>query len=409
MSPARRRLLLGLLILAAILNYADRQIIAVLKPAIAVSLHWNDQDYGLLASIFQVAAAGAYLFAGWAVDRVGLKWAAPLGVATWSLATLGHTVVRSFAQFAVVRVVLGASETVNTPAAIKAVSAFYSERERPAAMGVLNAANNLGAILTPLAAPALAAAFGWRAAFAAVGIAGLAWAAGWFPLVFGHLADPVQAAKVEPARRVGFREALGDRRTWAIMGAKALSDQVWWFLLFWAPDLFTRVFHLRLTQIGAPLAVIYGCAAAGSLAGGYVSARLSAAGVPLGRARKGVLLAYALLVTPVVLVGFVRSSWAAVALLGLALAAHQAFSTNLFTLIADITPARRVATVTSLGALAGNLAGMAVLATVGWWLARGGTYRPFLGLAACAYLLAVGWIQLLVPRMAAADPEAPAG
>ena len=402
MTPARRRILLLLLILAGVINYADRQIIAVLKPLLEQSLHWSDRDYGLLTSLFQVAAAIAYLFAGWFVDRVGLKWAFPLGVASWSVAAMAHAVVRTFAQFAVVRVALGATETVSTPAAVKTAAVFYSDAERPMALGLLNASNNIGAIVTPLVVPAIALALGWRAAFLLTGGAGLIWAAAWFPLMFGHI-DPVQAAEVAPAQRVGWGEALADRRTWAIMGAKALSDQVWWFLLFWTPDLLHRVFHLGVGRIGAPLAVIYGCAAVGSLLGGYVSGALTARGFSLNAARKLVLLGCALLVTPVVFVLYVQSYWLAVALLGLALAAHQAFSTNLFTLIADIVPARRVGTVTSLGALSGNLAGSSVLALVGISLAAGVGYLPFFILIACAYLLALGWIQLLVPVLRPAE------
>ncbi len=394
-----------MLALAGVINYADRQIIAVLKPSLEQALHWSDQDYGLLTSVFQFAAAVAYLFAGWFVDRVGLKWANPIGVASWSLATMGHTVVRTFAQFALVRVTLGATETVNTPAAVKTAAVFYDDAERPVVMGVLNASNNLGAIVTPLVVPALAVALGWRAAFVIIGALGLVWAAAWFPLVFDHLDDPAQEKAAEPARRVGYGEALRDRRSWAIMGAKALSDQVWWFLLFWTPDLLHRVFHLGLGQIGPPLAVIYGCAAAGSLAGGYASGRLMARGFSLDAARKLVMLVCALLVTPVVLVLYVKSYWAAVGLLGLTLAAHQAFSTTLFTVIADIIPSRRVGSVTSLGALCGNLSGMSILALVGVGLSHGSGYLPFFVLIAVAYLLALGWLQLLAPRLRPAERE----
>ncbi len=399
MTLARRRIVLTLLVLATVINYADRQIIALLKPAIAHDLHWSDQDYGFLTSIFQFAAAVAYLGAGWFVDRVGLKWANPIGVASWSLATLGHTLVRSLAGFALVRVALGATESVNTPAAVKTAAVFYSDAERPMALGVLNSASNLGAIVTPLFVPALAAALGWRAAFAAVGLVGLVWAGAWMVLVAGHIDDPREARAAEPVARVGFGEALRDRRTWAVMGAKALIDQVWWFLLFWTPDLFTRVFHLRLGQLGAPLAIIYACAACGSLLGGYASGKLKASGLSLDAARKPVFLVCALLVLPVVFTPYVRSEWAAVALLSLALAAHQGFSTNVFALITDIIPRRRVGSVTSLGSLAGNLAGMSILALVGLSLAHGGGYAPFFVSAAVAYLLALGWIQLLVPRL----------
>lgn len=411
MNRTGRWVLLGLLIAAGVLNYADRQIIAVLKPLLEREWGWSDQDYGVLASIFQFSAAAAYLGAGWFVDKVGLRWGNPVAVGVWSLAAMAHTVVRSFGQFVAARVALGASEAIYTPAAVKTVAAYYPPHERAITLGALNAANNLGAIVTPLVIPWLALTFGWRAAFLVLGGLGLAWAVAWFPLAFRRFERPTPeaAARAAPAPRVSWREALSDRRTWAIMGAKAFSDQVWWFLLFWAPDLFHREFHLGLAQLGAPLAIIYACAAVGSLSGGYISDRLMDLGLSLDRARKLTLLGCALLVAPVPLIVAVHSYWLAVALLGLTLAAHQGFSTNIFALITDITPARRVGTVTSLGALSGNLAGMSVLAAAGFVLSHGGGYLPFLLLIACAYLLALGWIQLLQPRLVPADPMEASG
>jgi ACS family hexuronate transporter-like MFS transporter len=403
MTANRRWLLLGLLIAAGVINYADRQIIAVLKPMLERDLRWSDQDYGLMASIFQFSAAISYLGVGWFVDKVGLKWANPLAVGAWSLAAMAHTVVRTFAGFAVARVALGATEAVYTPAAVKTVAIFYAAQERGMALGFMNAANNVGAIVTPLVVPWLAVSFGWRAAFLVIGVAGLFWVAAWFPLMFGKIDGPARVKAAAPVVRVGWGEILVDRRTWAIVGAKALSDQVWWFLLFWTPDLLHREFHLRVGQIGWPLAIIYACAAGGSLLGGYVSGRMLTLGFSLNAARKLTLLTCALLATPVVLVPIVHNLALAIALLGLTLAAHQGFSTNLFALITDITPSRHVGSVTSLSAFFGNLAGMSVLALVGFSLSHGGDYLPFFVLTSISYLTAVGWIQLWLPRLKAAD------
>jgi ACS family hexuronate transporter-like MFS transporter len=403
MTANRRWLLLGLLIAAGIINYADRQIIAVLKPLLERDLRWSDQDYGLMASIFQFSAAISYLGVGWFVDKVGLKWANPLAVGAWSLAAMAHTMVRTFAGFAIARVALGATEAVYTPAAVKTVAVFYAAQERGMALGFMNAANNLGAIVTPLVVPWLAVSFGWRAAFVVVGVAGLIWVAAWFPLMFGKIDGPARTKAAAPVVRVGWGEILVERHTWAIVGAKALSDQVWWFLLFWTPDLLHRVFHLSVGQIGWPLAIIYACAAGGSLLGGYVSGRLLTLGFSLNAARKLTLLTCALLATPVILVPIFHNLALAIALLGLTLAAHQGFSTNLFALITDITPSRRVGSVTSLSALFGNLAGMSILALVGFSLSHGGDYLPFFVLISISYLMAVGWIQLWLPRLKAAD------
>ena len=131
---ARRNLLLALVIAGGVLNYVDRQIIAVLKPAIEQDLHWTDADYGRLASLFQFSAAMAFLFVGRIVDRLGVKWANPIGVAAWSLAAMAHGAARSFLQFAVVRMALGATESMGTPSGIKTIATLFSAEERAAAI-----------------------------------------------------------------------------------------------------------------------------------------------------------------------------------------------------------------------------------------------------------------------------------
>jgi ACS family hexuronate transporter-like MFS transporter len=385
------------------LNYIDRQAIAVLKPVISADLEWSDADYGRLASLFQLSAAAGYLFAGRLADRLGVRWANPVGVAAWSVAAMAHGWARTFGQFMAVRVALGFTESMGAPSAIKTVSALFASERRAAAIGLINVAGNVGAIVTPLVIPLIAIPLGWRASFVAIGAAGLVWVLLWAPAVAG-LAKDSEAAAGPGARRDLGPSILRDRRTWAIGGAKALSDQVWWLLLFWAPDFFHRVFGLGLGEIAAPLAIIYGCAAVGSLIGGAASTALIRAGVPVVRARKIVLLACAVLVTPAPLALHAPSAWAAAGIIGLLLAAHQGFSVNVFALVGDIVPPDRVGRTTAFGSLCGNLAGMTLVFAAGELLARGFGYGWLLAVAASSYLLAVGWLQLMLPREALPGP-----
>jgi ACS family hexuronate transporter-like MFS transporter len=398
----RRWLVLALVILAGVLNYVDRQAIAVLKPVIAVALHWTDADYGRLASLFQFAAAVGFIFAGRIVDRLGIKWANPAGVAAWSLAAMSHGLARTFVQFGLVRAALGFTEAMGTPTQIKTIASLFSADQRSAAIGIANSASNIGAIVTPLIVPVLALTWGWRATFMVIGAMGLVWVALWLAASpgIGRVALFVDTPAASGDGVPTFAGSiLRDRRTWAIAGSKALSDQVWWLLLFWTPDFFHRVFGLGLARLAAPLAVIYGCAATGSVGAGFVSTALLRRGVRVGVARKGALLVCALLVTPAPLALYVHNYWLAVALIGLTLAAHQGFSVNLFALVADIVPAAKVGRVTSFGSLCGNLAGMGIVFAAGELLSRGGGYAPLLALASVSYLLAVAWIQLLLPRL----------
>lgn len=401
-----RRFLLALLIVASILNYADRQIIAILKPMLQEDLHWTDADYGHLAATFQLSAAIAFLFTGWFTDRVGLKVANPLAVGSWSLAAMAHGLAHTVAQFTAARVALGATEALGTPTGIKTITAAFDAKTRSMALGLFNAAGNIGAVVTPLFVPFLAGAVGWRNTFAIVGGAGLLWVVAWFASGAGK-SEVFQPRPADPLRvapdKVRWIDVLSDRATWGIMGAKALFDQVWWFLLFWTPDLFHRVFGLGMKEFAVPLAVIYLIAAGGSLVAGAVVNRLLASGWSINRARKTVMLVCALLVVPAPLVLHAPSPWIATLLLGLTLAAHQGFSVNVFGIITDVVPAQRVGTVTSLGALAGNLSGMAVLQLAGVLLSNGVGYLPLFLMASCAYLLALAWIHLWLPTLRLAN------
>jgi ACS family hexuronate transporter-like MFS transporter len=392
----RRWIILGFLVAAAVINYADRQVIAVLKPDIQKEMGWSDTDYGTLASLFQFAAATGLVFAGWLVDRLGIRYANPVGVAAWSLAAMAHALARTLLQFSVVRVALGATEAIGTPMAMKTVSTLFDADERSNAIGVSNASTNIGAIVTPLLLAPVAAVTGWRAAFLLVGGAGLVWVLAWV-LAVRNWAPPETVAAAEAPPQTPYRAVIGSRNTWAIIGAKALSDQVWWLLLFWAPDLFHRVFHLTTAQLGPPLAIVYAFAAAGSLFGGAASSRLVSRGVAPVRAR--LYLISGASVVALTILGALGASGPlmAAAMIGVTLAAHQTFSVNLFSLIGDVTPGDRVGAVTSLGALFGNVAGMGIVALAGFILQAKLGYGPLVTIAGLSYLAGAAWLWLMLP------------
>jgi ACS family hexuronate transporter-like MFS transporter len=399
MVITRRRVLIALLIVGAVINYADRQIIALLKPLIALDFHWSDAQYGRLAAGFQLAAAFGLLFAGWFVDRIGIKRANPIAVGAWSSIAMAQAFAHSLVQFGALRIALGGAEAMGTPVVVKSFAVLFPPAERSLAFGAMNAASTLGAIVTPLFVPVLASWWGWRSALLIVGASGIVWVAGWWSAARRFDAWGEAAPSQPGATRVRWREVLADRRTWAVAGGKLLSDQVWWFLLFWAPDLLQREYHMSMLETAVPLAVMYSCAALGAILGGVVPRQLIHAGIGIMRARKQVLLTCAVLALPIGLVPIIHRPWITVAVLGLALAAHQGFSANLFALITEIVPALRVATVTGVGAFSGNLGGMGILSFTGWILTREGGYGPVFLFASVSYLLALAWLQCLLPGM----------
>jgi ACS family hexuronate transporter-like MFS transporter len=405
----RRGLVLALVSLGILVNYADRQIIAVLKPMLQQDLHWTDGDYGRMTSAFQFATAFSFLGAGWLVDRIGWRRANPLGVGLWSLAAISHAFARTVGQFTVARAALGATEALNSPTVVKTVAALYSNEIRAMAYGVTSAASTVGAIVTPLVVPLLALKIGWANSFLVTGGLGLLWVAAWQALRPGRLQTAeADTPSADVAAASGLTRVLADRRTWAVVGARACSDSVWWLLLYWMPDLFNRVFHLGIAAFGLPLAVIYACSGAGALLAGYVSTRLLRSGVSVNATRKGMMLTAALLVTPVWYAASAGNYWLAAAILGLTLAAHQCFSINIFALATDISPPGRVGTIIAIQAFSGNISGMAMLAIAGWTFDHGYGYAPLLTWASVAYLLGIGWVQLLLPRIEGVAPGAEA-
>jgi len=399
----RRWLIVGLAFTAIMLNYVDRQIIALLKPTLQVEFGWSNRDYSHMASAFQFSAAVAFLGTGWFIDRVGLRRGFAFGVGLWSIAGMAHAAVTTVGGFVGARMVLGAAEAIGTPAQVKTAAVYFPPEQRTMMLGIGNMAANFGAVVAPLAIPPLALRFGWRSTFLIAGGLGLIWVALWLIV---RPPPEAEGAAVEGAR-VPWLSMLRDRRQWALVAAKTFSDEVWWFLLFFTPDLFNRRFGLSQGSLGLPVAFIYLMAALGSLSGGWLPSRLLMRGVSADRARKGSMLVYALLILPVPLLVFTHSAWAGAGMLGLALFAHQGFSTNVFGMTADIFPSRMVGTAIGIAAFAGNLSGMAMIETAGWSLDKGYGYAPLLTLCGVSYLLALFLVQLLVPQIVLAESNSP--
>ncbi len=208
-----------------------------------------------------------------------------------------------------------------------------------------------------------------------------------------------------PRPKVAMRALLADRRSWAVIGAKAFTDLVWWFVLFWMPDFFNRQFGMSQADLGGPVAVIFTLAALGALTSGGLFPILLSRGLSVNAARKSSMLFFALVVLLMPLALLVDNPWLAALLIGAGLFAHQGFSTNIFGMATDIVPPARIATVIAFGAVAGNLTGTGIIELSGWSLDNGHGYTPMFLICGSAYLLALGWIHLTQPRLQVVSDE----
>ena len=402
-----RWVIMWLLFAAMVINYVDRQMIGVLKPTLQTEFGWSETDYANIIFWFQAAYAVSYLIFGRIMDRVGARWGFGVAFLIWQIGHIAHGAARDLSHFIMARVVLGVGEAGGFPGGIKAVAEWFPKKERALATGLFNAGTNIGAIVTPLVVPWLVLAFGWQAAFVVTGLLGLIWLPIWL-LVYRRPREqkkvtPAELAWIEqdaadPVEKIGWRKLLTVKETWAYAAGKFLIDPIWWMFLFWLPDFLGKRYGLDLKTFGPPLVAIYLLSDVGSVGGGWLSSRMMHRGASLNRARKTTMLICALCAVPVAFAAYASNVWLAVAIIGLATAAHQGFSANLYAFPGDVFPRSAVGSVVGIGGMLGGIGGMIMAKYAGFVLDSIGTYTPIFVVAASAYLIALLVIHLISPR-----------
>ncbi|MBL8552528.1 MAG: MFS transporter [Hyphomonadaceae bacterium] len=413
----------GLLFAALVINYVDRQMIGVLKPDyLQPQFGWSETDYANLVIYFQGAYAAAYLIWGRIIDRIGAKWGFAAAFTLWTLAHIAHAGARNMIQFALVRIALGVGEAGGFPGGIKAVTDWFPKKERALATGIFNAGTNIGAIVTPLVVPLIVAqgllwdvggvqifgmGLGWEASFVIVGAATLLWLPAWW-LLYAHpdkskfVGAPelafIRSDPPDQMAKVPWLKVAARKETWAYAIGKFLIDPVWWMFLFWLPDFLARTYNMNIKQFGLPLVAIYLISDIGSVGGGWLSSTLMHRGMSLNAARKTAMFICACMALPVFFAAQTSNVWVAVLIIGIATAAHQGFSANLYTLPGDVFPRSAVGTVIGIGGALGGVGGMLFSNYVGRELERIGGYQSIFLVAGTAYLLALAIIHVITPK-----------
>lgn len=357
----------ALLFFATTINYLDRQVLGILKPLLSTEFGWSETDYSYIVVVFTSFYAVGMLLSGRLVDKVGVKIGYGLCVLVWSIAACGHAFVKGAMEFAIVRALLGISESGSFPCAVKSVSEWFPRKEQALAVGILTAGTSIGAVAAPAVVPWLAATYGWKSAFFVTGLTGFVWLIFWYlmyqvPAKHAKLSqeernyiDEGQAEGATEKVSVSWVSLLKLRATWTFFTGKLLTDPIWWFMLFWLPSYFNSRFGLDLKSLGLPLVIVYTSTSIGSIGGGWISSRLIARGWAVSKARQTTMLGLAFLVVPIAFAPWIEDMWVMVGLLSLAAAAHQGWSANLFTTPSDMFPKQMVGSVVGIGGLAGAL------------------------------------------------------
>lgn len=413
----------GLIFFATTINYIDRSVISFLKSTFTEQLGWTDADYANVEITFKIFYAVGMLGAGRIIDKLGTKIGYGLFTFLWSVAGISTALVRSVFGFQIVRGALGLSESGNFPAAIKTVAEWFPKKERALATGIFNSGANIGAIITPLCVPWIILNWGWKWAFMLTGLLGFVWLIFW--MIFYEIprhnkkvsaeelayieSDKDELVETTEQPKLSWQRLLGYRQTWAFIIGKFLTDPIWWFYLFWLPDFFESVYKIKLQAASWPVMVVYIISTFGSIWGGWLPLNFIKKGVPVFKARKTSMLIYAFLVFPIffALVLGKMNIWYSVLVIGIAAAAHQAWSANIFTTVSDMFPKSSTASVTGIGGMFGGIGGIALSLLVQkrmfvHYRSAGHietAYYIMFAICASAYLLAWVIMHFLVPGM----------
>ncbi len=427
-KPAMRWFVCFLLFLATTINYMDRSVLSLIEPLLHLPfMGWipgvasqyqsaYNNSYGDIVIAFQIAYGVGLLTAGRIIDRLGTKTGYALAILIWALSSLGHSLVHSVIGFCIARALLGLGESGNFPAAIKATTEWFPSEERALATGLFNSGANASFFIAPILVAAVTMHFGWRSAFLCTGSMGLVWLVIWLVFPYNKLRRTLTMTQqtLQPVVPVVtglafYKSLFRTRGLYAFSIAKALTDPIWWFYLFYLPKILNDTYGLDLNHSKYPLIVVYSVSSVGSIAGGWLSGMLMNRGYSVNAGRKFALAVMAICVTPLMLVPYLHSisphnAWPVIGLFSLAAAAHQGWSANLFSTPTDIFPSTAVSTAVGIGGACGSAGG----ALFTWFVKHFFALHPipFFVTAALAYLCALLIFQLMVPRLGAPHIQA---
>ncbi len=439
----------ALVFFATTINYIDRNVLGLLKPMLSdagvfgADKAAQELNYSTVVICFQLAYAVGMVLAGRMIDWLGTKSGYAYSLIGWSIAAIGHAFGHHTWSFGFWRAALGFTEAGNFPAANKSIAEWFPKQERALATGLYNSGANVGAIIAPLSVPYIAASWGWEWAFILTGAVGLLWLIFWYrnydspaaklgsgqlnQAEYDHIhGDPeeVVAGAVAPVRWIGL---LRFRQTWAFVVGKFMTDPVWWFYMFWLPAFLNDENARKVAAFTAAnpgftgaaasvpgyiswavaVAVVYTISTAGSIFGGWLPKHFAQRGMDLNRARKLSMFLFALGPLTVLLASRLGEIdiWFAVLTIGIAAAAHQAWSANIFTTVSDMFPKRAVASVTGIGGMAGAIGGILISRVAGLLLAHFTAlgkievgYGYLFMICGSAYVLAWVLMHLLAPK-----------
>ncbi len=476
-----RWIICGMLFFATTVNYLDRQVLSLTwKDFIAPEFHWTDSNYGYITAVFSIVYAVANLFAGRFIDWMGTKKGYLWAIFVWSLgaclhalcgwatehtlglhntagmlsatgATASTIAITSVYFFIAARIVLGMGESGNFPAAIKVTAEYFPKKDRAFSTSIFNAGATVGALIAPVSIPSLARYFqkvgvgnGWEMAFIVIGALGFIWMGLWMFLYKKPNANPhVNAAelayieqdnhvpekKVEEStagnefdnKKISFLQCFRYPQTWAVFVGKFMTDGVWWFFLFWTPAYISDVYGFSSDTPTAQMLifVLYAITMLSIYGGKLPTIIINRTGKNPYAARMQAMFVFALFP---LLALFAQplgnhSYWFPIIIIGIAGAAHQSWSANIYSVVGDMFPKTTLATIVGIGGMAGGIGSSLINMGSGklfdYAAETNMSFMGFVGKPAgyfiifciCAVAYLIGWtvMKILVPKYKLVD------
>lgn len=386
--PRRSWLLLALLFGIGLLNYLDRQTLSILKATLKGEFGLTDTHYSWLVGAFMGPYIVFYVISGRLVDRFGTRISLAVFTGVWSVSNVFSGLAGNFGQLAASRALLGAAEPGAFPAIQRVMMTWFPKERRAFAWSLLSPCTTVGAIVAPPLVAALTAWWSWHQAFIVPGLVGLALAVAWWvcdrnPPEFSN--EPCEAT-TPPA----IRTILQDRRVWLLLGARALTDPVWYFHLFWLPGYMQERLGVSLPQLGWIGWIPSFVASAAVMSTGRLTDRLVERGRPPVEVRLR-MFAIAAVFAPVgAVTTFAPSITVAVILISMVAVVCQLWFFGQGLLVADVFPKNSAATIAGLLGAVGASGGLLMNLVAGPLIEHAGYVPVFVGLS-CLHPLA-GWM-----------------
>ena len=401
----------GLLALATALNYLDRQSLPVAISEIQKFIPVSDLEYSQLQMLFLISYSLMYVGGGKLIDVMGTRMGYIIIICWWSIANCLHGLVSSFMGLGMARFLLGLGEGGGFPASAKVVSEWFPAKERSFAFGIFNTGSSLGAVIAPPIIAVIILQLNWRWVFFITGGLGLIWAIIWYRVYHlpnrnkyvgdserQYIAEGLKdSGPTDQAHKIRWRDLFGYRKVWGLLVAKFLSDAAWYFYIFWLPKYLADIRGLNIQEIGYYAWIPYAAAGAGSFLAGWMSSYLLKKNFTLNQSRK-IALGVAAALMPVALLISGVPLGMAIVFFCMAMFGHQAFSTLMQTLTADLFPSSTVGSVAGLVGAAGSLGGVVFNGLVGVLLTYY-SYTPVFIIAGVLHPLAFILILIMIKQI----------